>query len=991
MRYRAFFSYSRADNRVANWLHGQLDRYRTPKALIGIDGKFGNVPSKLHPIFRDRTDLPSGGHLSKVLQDALEDSETLIVLCSPAAAKSAYVNHEVETFIRLGRQDRIFPVIADGEPNSRDPEAECFPPALRPLGILAADLRHIKGKSGQVTGDGKNTARLKLTAGLLGLPLDELVKREQRRQRQLTGLATSAAGLFMAVSIAAGYFYFDANDAKGVVAQQLGEITKKAIDLQIGAIKLAVALKHEAEARERADRSAHEAELHLAEAADFRSGVFQSNSEQLFKDGYFSDSLLMALHGDPQASREGSVHLLRPEGLKLSRDAVIRAFTAEFEIRRLNGHQSRISAVAISPDGHRALTASDDGTVRIWDLHTGNLVSTFIQPLYGQPKANYRPMISSAAFSPDGKRILVTSWDGALTIWDAQKEVLLTTSLTGEPTPLKGAFSPDGRKILVGGVSGFVGIFESNTLKLLAKFKSQGSQITDVSFSSGGDKIATSALDCAVRVSDAAASNSVKILGDPNCFTAVGLLETVAFKPGDDWTVAAGSKDGTIYEWNVEAGSISLEFHTYGCTISTIAYSSDGRRILTGCAEGWARLWDLQSRRLIKSFQRHSMPITSVALSPDGSIALTGSEDKTARLWDATVKSTHRKFHLSGGVRSVVFAPGKDQIMFGTANGLKIWNMDTSQFIKNIDFQQNPIEGMAVSNDGRRIATTGRSDNAVRVTDLVTGKVLTTLRHPVDNGEVQSLVFSPDGRSILTGTRKNVVRLWDSKTGDIIRTFVNHASLFDHRALDFSPDGRFILTCADNTAFVWNALTGKLTQTLRGHDQIITSGAFSPDGSRVLTGSGDKSVRLWNSRSGDFIASFIDSERARSSSSSLGGRISSVTFSPDGRFILTGSFEGAQLWDSFNRILLWSFTDDDLGASSAIFSPDGTQILTLNLERDASLWKTPKIIFETAKYQTRISCDRLEQVGLTAFSDAYRQKYAILANEPRDPCKAWGH
>ena len=186
MRYRAFFSYSRADDRIANWLHGQLDSYRTPKGLVGTQGALGRIPAKLHPIFRDRTDLASGAHLDADLQAALENSETLVVLCSPDAAKSTWVNHEIETFIRLGRKDRIFPVIARGEPNSGDPGTECFPPALRPQGILAADLRQFKTTTGQLVGDGREAARLKLIAGLLGLPLDELAKRERRRQRQVS-------------------------------------------------------------------------------------------------------------------------------------------------------------------------------------------------------------------------------------------------------------------------------------------------------------------------------------------------------------------------------------------------------------------------------------------------------------------------------------------------------------------------------------------------------------------------------------------------------------------------------------------------------------------------------------------------------------------------------------------------------------------------------------------------------------------------------------
>jgi hypothetical protein len=224
MRYRAFFSYARADDKLANWLHQALDTYRTPKALIGRMGPMGEVPAKLHPIFRDRTDLEAGGHVDQSLQAALEDSACLIVLCTPTSAKSRWVNEEVETFLRLGRETKIFPVIGAGEPDSQNPETECFPPALRGKGLLAADLREIRQSNGRMIGDGREGGRLKLIAGLLGVPLDELIQREKRRRAQQRLLALSVSGVFLAVAGAAIGLGLLANTQGTQIVQQKGEI-----------------------------------------------------------------------------------------------------------------------------------------------------------------------------------------------------------------------------------------------------------------------------------------------------------------------------------------------------------------------------------------------------------------------------------------------------------------------------------------------------------------------------------------------------------------------------------------------------------------------------------------------------------------------------------------------------------------------------------------------------------------------------------------------
>ncbi len=203
MRYRAFISYSHADSRWALWVHRRVENYRLPSRLRGTEGEFGPLPDRLAPIFRDREDLSSAGELGPKIQLALADSEALIVLCSPLAARSPWVDNEILQFKRLGRGGRIFALILSGEPNTDD-ERECFPRALRyeldadgnigaiPSEPVAADLRANK--------DGKSLARLKLLSGMLGLPLDTLRQREAARQHRRQFAITALALLVMVVT-----------------------------------------------------------------------------------------------------------------------------------------------------------------------------------------------------------------------------------------------------------------------------------------------------------------------------------------------------------------------------------------------------------------------------------------------------------------------------------------------------------------------------------------------------------------------------------------------------------------------------------------------------------------------------------------------------------------------------------------------------------------------------------------------------------------------
>jgi eukaryotic-like serine/threonine-protein kinase len=198
-RYRAFISYSHQDKSWAGWLHKALETYAIPKRLVGQVTAFGVIPKRLAPIFRDRDELASATDLGRKVNEALEQSSNLIVICSPPSAASRWVNEEVLAFKRLGRSDRILCLIVDGEPNAselpgRETE-ECFASALRyHLGAdntlshertepIAADAR--AGK------DGKTNAKLKLIAGVLNVDFDALKRRElQRRTRRMAAFAT---------------------------------------------------------------------------------------------------------------------------------------------------------------------------------------------------------------------------------------------------------------------------------------------------------------------------------------------------------------------------------------------------------------------------------------------------------------------------------------------------------------------------------------------------------------------------------------------------------------------------------------------------------------------------------------------------------------------------------------------------------------------------------------------------------------------------------
>ena len=241
--YQAFLSYSHTDSADADWLHKAIERFSVPNGLVGQVTANGTVPRSLSPIFRDRHELAASSDLGQTIRLALKQSRFLIVLCSPAAAQSRWVNEEILTFKKLHGDRRVLAAIVGGEPWASEmagrEEEECFPPALRQkydrrghatgerAEPIAADLREDR--------DGREAGKLKLVAGMLGLGLDDLVQREQqRRQKRLTYVAAaSLAGMTVASGLAV--FAFDKRDeardqrreAEGLVGFMLGDLREQ--------------------------------------------------------------------------------------------------------------------------------------------------------------------------------------------------------------------------------------------------------------------------------------------------------------------------------------------------------------------------------------------------------------------------------------------------------------------------------------------------------------------------------------------------------------------------------------------------------------------------------------------------------------------------------------------------------------------------------------------------------------------------------------------
>ena len=285
----------------------------------------------------------------------------------------------------------------------------------------------------------------------------------------------------------------------------------------------------------------------------------------------------------------------------------------------------------------------------------------------------------------------------------------------------------------------------------------------------------------------------------------------------------------------------------------------------------------------------HNGAIVSIAFSPDAKFLASGSADKTVKVWDLLKSKEHATFagHVKG-VACVSFSPDGKKLAAGSVDGrvLKLWDVVTGQELAN-------WEGLsvAISPDGSNLASGGSNlDPSVRVRDIATGKLVTTLSGHSE--AIMSLAFSADGQTLATASSDRTVRLWKVATGQLVSTLHHNGWAW---SVAFSPDGKTIASAAGSPlkndtgeVKVWNAETGAEVATLRHAKQVVSSVAFSPDGKKLATaswnnGDANKVVTLWNAETWLELAG-------------VGGG-PPVAFSPNGRTLAFADGQTVKLLD----------------------------------------------------------------------------------------------
>jgi len=479
-------------------------------------------------------------------------------------------------------------------------------------------------------------------------------------------------------------------------------------------------------------------------------------------------------------------------------------------------------------------------------------------------------------------------------------------------------YSPDGRRLATASSDKTAKVWDAQSGKELLTLHGHSGGVLRVAFSPDGKRLATAGNDGAAKVWDAWSGQELLTLGGHS-----GGVLGVAFSP-DGKRLATAGNDGSAKVWDAGSGKelVRLTLPGYSGHVVSVAFSADGKRLAVGSSDNTAKVLEAWNGRELLNLRGHSNWVTSVAFSPDGKRLATASYGGTAKVWDSV--SGQELLTLrghSGGVLDVAFSPdGKHLATASADETAKLWDAVNGQELLTLRGHEDQVSSVAFTPDGKSLATASL-DKAAKVWDVVSGQELLTLR---GSSPVQDLAFSPNGKSLATAT-DNETKVWDAGSGKELLTLRGQ-----YFPVAFSADGKRLATASgDAAAKVWDAESGKELLTLRGHESQVDSVAFSPDGKRLATASDDETARVWDAESGKELLTL------RGHNASVNG----VAISPDGKRIATASDdETAKVWDAESGQELLTLHGHSSIVFAVAFSPNGKLIATASNDKTAKVW-----------------------------------------------------
>jgi WD40 repeat protein len=854
-QYEAFISYShQADSALATQLQRVLNRIARPSYKW-----WQWWPPR---VFRDQTNLAAASDLGAEIEDALLGSNAFVLLASPAAAASPWVDREVTTWCTKKPRDRLFIALTEGTlawdeaRGDFDPaRTNALPPGL--TGVFDAeplwvDLTGVRGDEVSARDLALMDGAATLAAAIRGTEKDAIVGEDLRQHRRARQLAIGAISLLTTLAVAAGLAAIYAF----VQRDHANERARLATSRQLAAESIAALNVDPEQSLALAARAATTAPTNEAENA-LRQALRGSRLRSIIGAGTAvldteldPNGLLVAAALEDGSVRIWNVRTGKPVvTLRLARTPV-RSVSFSRDGSRVLGagdaggavwsrspgagqslarfdREGRPLSAALSPDGKLAATGDVDGVVRLWRAGTGMRDSDLVPP-------GERSPVTAVAFSADQSRLVAAS--GSRTaVWNlSTKSPPLVQSHEKDVWAV--AFSPDGLHVATGDVDGVARVWSLRTGDAVELNGHEGA-VTSLAFSPGGNSLVTASEDETGRIWDVDSGRALAELRGHD-----GLVLSATFAP-DGKTVATGGEDGTIRVWAAASDPVLAELGVRNeQTLRDVGFHPNGKLVVAASEDRTAHVWDLKSGRVL-----HDLPhgqgrgewVESAQFSRDGRLVVTAGDDGTAKVWTASTGELLATLGESGDTPLYDAAFSPDGRMVAAAGGgplVRLWRWRERKLVMRLGAFAERVDGVAFSSPGGLLAAAGGTTIRIwRVGERAPAAVLPRRNR---RDQLTSVAFDPSGGLVAAGSSSGAASVWDLRTKRRTIRVTGHGDTV--AAVGFSADGRYFLTAGrDGIANVWTVARGDPVTTVRTGAPSLEGAAFAPGGrSAAVAGAG---------------------------------------------------------------------------------------------------------------------------------------------------------
>jgi WD40 repeat protein len=606
----------------------------------------------------------------------------------------------------------------------------------------------------------------------------------------------------------------------------------------------------------------------------------------------------------------------------------------------LIGHTGTITTIAMTQDGRVAITGSNDQSLKVWDLETGQILHTL---------TGHSGFVTAVAVTLDGRLAVSTSGDKSLKVWDLKTGQEIH-NIHGVKRFNALALTANGR-IAVSASGGDLIVFDLEAGHEVQTLSAHISKVTAVALTPDGRLAVSASRDHTLKVWDLQTYDKLHTLsGHTDCVNAVALTPDgrIAVSASDDqtlkvWDLETGqelktitghsgsvtaialtsdgglavsiSRDETLKVWDLNLGREINTFYDYQGWVNAVALSQDGNRAVSASGDRTIKVWNMEKGREFTTLCGHSYKVIAVGLTSDGHKAISASADQTLKVWDLeTGGELHTLHGHTDHVNAVALTPdGRKAVSASADQTLKVWDLEKGQELYTFHGHTNHVNAVALTPDGRK-AVSASADQTLKVWDLETGGELHTLYGHNDN--VYDVTLTQDGGRAVSTSVDQTLRVWDLETGREMYTLSGHKN--DVYKVALTPDGhRAVSACDDQTLKIWDLRKGEILATLVGHANWLTAVVITPDGRRVVSASGDQTLRVWNIDTGVALLTLTGHTHV----------IGVLAVSPDGRRALSGSWDKTvKLWDLDNGAELATFQAEAPVVAGAM-APDGVILL----------------------------------------------------------------